>query len=123
MSPDPLEFGQLAMSAIVRKAWSSLQTAVLSLLLIVGGLGGPLTFAPESRSTEESQESIPTSERSEEFASLGRFDHERQMKLEQRLLAATFEVPSSHLGHTQNSVILVPPGHRLANGLLAPLTC
>jgi hypothetical protein len=123
MSPDPLEFGQIAMSAKMRKAWSRLQPAFLSLLLIAGGMGGPLVFAPESRSTEESQESIPTGERSEDFATLGRFDHERHMKLEQRLLAITFEVPSSHLGPTQNSVMLVPTGHRLSNGLLAPLTC
>jgi hypothetical protein len=123
VSPDPLELGQFAMSAKMRKAWSRLQPTMLSVLLVFGGMGGPLVFAPESRSTEELQESIPASERSEEFASLGRFDHERQMKLEQRLLAITFEVPSSHLGHTQNSVILVPTGHRLANGLLAPLTC
>jgi len=108
----------------MRKAWSRLRSAVLSLLLIVGGLGGPLVFAPESRSSAaESQENIPASERGEEFATLGRFDHERHMKLEQRQLAITFDVPSTHLGHTQNSVILVPTGHRLANGLLAPLTC
>lgn len=123
MSPGPLDFGQFAMPAKMRKAWSSLQPAVLSILLVIGGVGAPLVSGAEARSTEESQESSPASEHNEEFASIGRFDHERHMKLEQRLLAITFEVPSSHLGHTQNSVILVPTGHRLANGLLAPLTC
>jgi hypothetical protein len=110
------------MAAILRKAWSGLQLTLLSLVLIAGGMGGPLVFAPESRSAE-TEESVPASERGEEFAALGRFDHERQMKLEQRQLAIAFEVPSEHLGHTQKSVILVPTGHRLANGLLAPLTC
>ena len=41
-----------------------------------------------------------------------------------RRLAIIFEVPaSSRLGHTQNAVLLAPSGHRLANGLLAPITC
>ena len=122
MSPMPRDLGQFAMPAKMRKAWSRLQQALLSLVLIAGGMGGPLVFAPESRSME-TEESVPASERGEEFTAMGRFDHERQMKLEQRQLAIVFEVPSAHLGHTQNSVILVPTGHRLANGLLAPLTC
>jgi len=102
-----------------------LQTALLSALLIVMtcGVGGPLMIFSDSRS-EETQENAPPSERQEEFTSMGRFDHERHMKLEQRRLAITFEVPaSSRLGHTQNAVLLAPSGHRLANGLLAPLTC
>jgi hypothetical protein len=108
---------------IMRKGLRGLRPALLSMLLIVGGMGGPLVFAPESRSTE-SQENIPASERSEEFTTLGRFDHERQLKLEQRRLAIIFEVPAcSRLGHTQNIVLFVPSGHRLSNGLLAPLTC
>jgi hypothetical protein len=112
------------MQKSLRKVAKHLQRALLSTLLVVmaGGIGGPLMIFPDTRSSE-SQENAPPSERQEEFTTVGRFDHERHMKLEQRRLAITFEVPSSHLGHTQNAVLLAPNGHRLANGLLAPLTC
>jgi hypothetical protein len=108
----------------LRKLAKRLQPALLSVLLVVMacGIGGPLMIFTDSRSSE-SEENAPPSERQEEFAAFGRFDHERQMKLEQRRLAIIFEVPSSHLGHTQNAVLEAPSGHRLANGLLAPLTC
>src|SRR4029078_6897644 len=92
------------------------------LVVMAGGIGGPLMIFPDTRSSE-SQENAPPSERQEEFPTAGRIDHERQIKLEQRQLAIIFEVPSAHLGHTQNAVLLAPSGHRLANGLLAPLTC
>jgi hypothetical protein len=103
---------------------SRLRPVLLSALLVVVGVsGGPLLIFSESRSGE-TQENAPPSERQEEFTTQGRFDHERLMKLEQRRLAIIFEVPaSSRLGHTQNAVLLAPSGHRLANGLLAPLTC
>jgi len=112
------------MQKSLRKVAKHLQRALLSTLLVVmaGGVGGPLLIFPESRSSE-SQENAPPSERQEEFTTMGRLDHERLMKLEQRRLAIIFEVPSSHLGHTQNAVLFAPSGHRLANGLLAPLTC
>jgi hypothetical protein len=112
------------MQKSLRKVAKHLQRAVLSALLVVmaGGIGGSLMILPDTRS-DESQENAPSSERQEEFTTAGRFDHERHMKLEQRQLAIVFEVPSSHLGHTQNAVLLAPSGHRLANGLLAPLTC
>jgi hypothetical protein len=112
------------MQKSLQKVAKHLQRAILSTLLVAmaGGIGGPLMIFPDSRSSE-SQENAPPSERQEEFATLGRFDHERHMKLEQRRLAIIFEVPSSHLGHTQNAVLLAPSGHRLSNGLLAPLTC
>jgi hypothetical protein len=91
------------------------------LLLMLGSVGGPLIILPESRGGD-SQESAP-SERQEEFTTTGRYDHERQVKLEQRRLAIIFEVPSEHLGHTQKIVLPALDGHRLANGLLAPITC
>ncbi len=108
----------------LRKVAKHLQRALLSTLLVVmaGGIGGPLLISPDSRSNE-SQENAPSTERHEEFITMGRLDHERLMKLEQRRLAIIFEGPSSHLGHTQNDVLLAPSGHRLAYGLLAPLTC
>jgi hypothetical protein len=113
------------MRTSLRKLAKCLHAALFSslMLLLVGGVGGPLLIFSDSRSGE-SEGSTPPSERQEEFTALGRFDHERQMKLEQRRSAIIFEAPSSsHLGHTQNVVFLAPNGHRLANGLLAPLTC
>jgi hypothetical protein len=112
------------MHGFLRNSMKRRKSTLLSLLLalIVGGAGGPLLIFPEGRSGE-SQEGAPTSERQEEFTHLGRFDHQRQIKLEQRRQASIFEVPSSHLGHTQNSVLPTLSGHRLSNGLLAPLTC
>ena len=112
------------MQRFLRQVANRMQRALLSTLLVLmaSGIGGPVIFPSESRSSE-SQESSPFSEYQEEFTTMGRFDHERHMKLEQRLLAAIFEVPSSNLGHTQNPVLFTPAGHRLANGLLAPLTC
>src|SRR5689334_21056425 len=98
LAPSLRDLGPDAMPAKLRNAWSRLQPALLSLVLIAGGMGGPIFLAPECRSTE-TEETVPASERGEEFAAIGRFDHERQMKLEQRHLAITFEVPSTHLGH------------------------
>ncbi len=112
------------MQKSLRKVASYMQRALLStlFLMMASGIGGPLLIFPESRSSE-SQETVPLSEHQEEFTTIGRFDHERHMKLEQRLLATVFEVPSLSLGHTQNAVLPAPSGHRLSNGLLAPLTC
>src|SRR5690349_3931309 len=112
------------MLSILRKTAESLRTGLVAalLLLMTGTVGGPLIFLPDSRSGE-SQETAPTSERNEEFTTAGRLDHERQLKLTQRRLAIIFHVPSAHLGHTQKIVLPAPSGHRLANGLLAPLTC
>jgi hypothetical protein len=111
------------MPAIMRYALSILQRLLMSVLLIAGGMCGPLVFAPESR-LAEMQENMPAHERSEEYATVGRHDHERQLKLEQRRSAIIFETPAcARLGHTQNRVLFAPGGHRLSNGLLAPLTC
>jgi hypothetical protein len=114
-----------AMRHFARKTWHGIRTGLVSGLLMIamGGMGGPLVSATEARGSE-SPESVPVSERQEEFTTFGRFDHERLLKLEQRRRAIYGEVTdSSHLGHTQNIVLLAPTGHRLSNGLLAPLTC
>ena len=102
------------------KSFRSIGMAAL-LLLMAGTVGGPLIIFPESR-CGDSQESAPASERQEEFTTNGRFDHERQVKIETRRLAIIFGVPSEHLGHTQNIVLPALGGHRIANGLLAPMT-
>jgi len=112
------------MPRILQTIANRLKPALLSALMVVmvGISGGPLIILSDSRSGE-AQENAPLSERQEEFTNMGRFDHERHMKLEQRRLAIIFIPASSSLGHTQNAVLLAPSGHRLANGLLAPLTC
>ena len=113
------------MYTILQKAGSCSRKALLAILLAVvtGGFGGPLVCLADSR-PGESQESSPASERQEEFTTLGRHDYERLLKFEQRRLAIIFEVPAcDRLGHTQNAVLFAPSGHRLSNGLLAPLTC
>ena len=76
------------MQRFLRQVAKHLQRARLSTLLLVmaGGIGGPLMIFPESRSSE-SHENAPPSERQEEFTTMGRLDHERLMKLEQRRLA------------------------------------
>lgn len=95
-----------------------------ALVVAVGGLGGPMLAVAETRSSADSEENRPVDERQEESAANFRIDQHRQMKLDERRLAFTFEVPTpARLGHTQNKVLFTPSGHRLANGLLAPLTC
>jgi hypothetical protein len=123
-SPDNEQYWVKTMPQFLHTIVSRLQPVLFSALMVVlASGGGPLIILPESRSGE-AQENAPLNERQEEFASQGRLDHERLMKLEQRRLAIIFEVPaSSRLGHTQNAVLFAPSGHRLANGLLAPLTC
>jgi hypothetical protein len=94
-----------------------------ALAVAIGGLGGPVMSAAETRASS-SEENIPVDERQEESTATFRVDHHRQVKLDERRLAIVFEVPTSaRLGHTQNTVLFAPSGHRLSNGLLAPLTC
>jgi hypothetical protein len=114
-----------AMAGNLQKAVGNLRSAWLAALLTiaVGPLGGP-GILPSASRPGEIQENVPLSERSEEFTTLGRADHERLLKHEQRRLAFNYEITdSSRLGHTQNIVLFAPSGHRLSNGLLAPLTC
>lgn len=96
---------------------------VAVLAIAVGGLGGPVVAAAESRASS-SEENLPADERQEESTASVRIDHHRQIKLDERRQAIAFVVPTSaRLGHTQNTVLFAPSGHRLSNGLLAPLTC
>lgn len=91
--------------------------------LAVCGLAGPVMVVADARSSE-SQQSAPFDERPEEATASSRVDQHRQIKLDHRRPEIIFEVPAStHLGHTQNSVLFAPGGHRLANCLLAPRTC
>jgi hypothetical protein len=92
-------------------------------VLVLGSMGGPLVASAESRSGE-SQDNAPANERPEEFTTVNRCDHARQLKLEQLCPAVTHKVSfTSRLGTTLTKALRAPDGHRLSNGLLAPLTC
>lgn len=66
----------------------------------------------------------PSEERSEEPSVSGRLDHARSLRIDYCRLATMRSclMPQS-LGHAQRPVLEPPSGHRLPNGLLAPLTC
>jgi hypothetical protein len=72
----------------------------------------------------ESGESGSPKERCEELSVSGRLDQLRRLSLENGRLVASTAVPTWRiLGHAQRPVLEPPAGHRLANGLLAPITC
>jgi hypothetical protein len=109
----------------MQQTWRGLQSALRTALYcaVVGGMCCPI-FAITGTRAEENQETSPISERHESSSSSCRIDRERQHKHEQRNLAFAFVLAlSSRLGHTQNAVLWAPSGHRLSNGLLAPITC
>jgi len=92
-------------------------------VLVLGSMGGPLVASAESRSGE-SQDNAPANERPEEFTAVNRCDHARQLKLEQLRPAIAFALSfDSQVGHTPVAALRAPDGHRLSNGMLAPLTC
>lgn len=114
------------MDNVLRQLTALLQPLFVAAALVVavGGLGGPILAVADARSGSDSEENRPVDERQEEATANFRADHHRQLKLDQRRLAFVFEVfTPSRLGHTQNRVLFTPSGHRLANGLLAPITC
>ncbi len=93
-------------------------TAALALLV-----GVTLVVIPTIRSTE-ANESGAAKERGEEPSLTGRLDHARHLRLEFCGLATMRACPKPQsLGHAQRPVLEPPSGHRLSNGLLAPLTC
>lgn len=108
-----------------RKLTAYLQPLFVAAALVgaVGGLGGTFLVAAETR-ISESEENLPVDERQEESIANFRIDQHRQTKLDERRSAIVFEAPApARLGHTQNRVLFIPSGHRLTNGLLAPITC
>jgi hypothetical protein len=92
---------------------------VASVALFLGGIS--LLAVPVVRATEAG-ESSGSHERSEDPTLTTRFEHDRLLGLASRVTA--FVQPARPcLGHAQRPVLELLPGHRLANGLLAPMTC
>jgi hypothetical protein len=81
-----------------------------------------LLAVPLIRSAEASESGSPK-ERCEDPTIVARVQHERQFLEFHRSYAAFLRPMRSALGHAQRPVLDPLPGHRLTNGLLAPLTC
>ena len=95
----------------------------LSVALAIGGLGAPMVVASESRSAEMS-ESAPSKEHKEEISTPGRCDRHRHLPIGDHPSVILFiHRATPTLGHAQHDVLETARGHRLPNGLLAPLTC
>jgi hypothetical protein len=92
---------------------------VVAFAMLMGG--ATLLAVPVVRATEAG-ESSGSHERSEDPTLTSRFEHDRLLSLESRV--ASFLQPArTCLGHAQRPVFELLPGHRLSNGLLAPMTC
>jgi len=94
----------------------------LSIVLLLGGLGAPLLTANRFAELEENS---PVKNLCEELLVTHRINPQRQLRCDAsaKMLALTILQPRM-LGNTQKCVLATTPsGHRLANGLLAPMTC
>jgi len=93
----------------------------LAIVLLLGGVGAPL--ATTSRAAEL-EESAPSKNLCEEFSLVHRGHSQRQLRFDAgSKMSALTVLPPLTLGHTQNAVLFAARGHRLPNGLLAPITC
>jgi hypothetical protein len=91
--------------------------------LLAALLGVLLVAVPVTRASENNERTAPN-ERCEELSMTGRVDRVRTLALEclrdSPMRAIAF---IANVGHAQRPDLDPPAGHRLANGLLAPLTC
>lgn len=95
----------------------------VTLPLMTGVLSTALLIVPMTRSAESVENGSPK-ERCEELSPAARLDHGRHLRLEYCRVVNTHALPTQlSLGHAQRPVLDPPAGHRLPNGLLAPLTC
>jgi hypothetical protein len=92
---------------------------VAALAMLAGGVS--LLAVPVVRAAEAG-ESSGSHERTEDPTLTTRFEHDRLVVLASRV-AAFVQLARPLLGHAQRPVLEAFPGHRLANGLLAPMTC
>jgi hypothetical protein len=86
-------------------------------------LGVFLVTVPVTRASENN-ERTDASERCEELKFSNRHDRIRRLAMENlRTTHVRSVVVIPNVGHSQLPDLDPPAGHRLANGLLAPLTC
>jgi len=92
----------------------------LAMLLLAGGIGAPLVASRFS----EIEETCSAKNRIVEISVAQRVTAHRQLRQEtNRMTAALAPLSPRSLGHAQNPVFNALGGHRMPNGLLAPLTC
>lgn len=93
----------------------------LAVVLLFGGIGSPLISSARFVQLEER---APVQGQFEELSFAHRVNPLHQLRQDARqllnVLAVCAQLP---LGNAQNPVLSSLPGHRLPNGLLAPLTC
>ncbi len=96
-------------------AWVTVAMAIFASATVV--------VLPTIRSAQ-SNGNGPSEERSEELSVTRRLDHTRSLRIDYCRLGTMRSclMPQS-LGHAQRPVLEPLSGHRLPNGLLAPLTC
>lgn len=93
----------------------------LALLLLNSGMSTSLASAGRFSELEENN---PASSRCEELTFSHRVSPQRLLRMDAGRALAALSVLSPHmLGHDQHPVLFSLRGHRLPNGLLAPITC
>jgi hypothetical protein len=108
-----------------RKRQSEFATRAAAPTFLAALLGILLVAVPVTRASENNERTTPN-ERCEEFSATGRCDRVRHLALEYLRVShvhsrAVAVLPN--VGHAQLPDLDPPAGHRLPNGLLAPLTC
>ena len=79
-----------------------------------------LVAIPVARSAEMNEHGS-SRERAEELTLVHRLELDRHLRCENR--PAAIMQPARSLGHSQRPILDPLSGHRLPNGLLAPITC
>jgi hypothetical protein len=93
----------------------------LAVVLIFGGFSAPLVA---STRVAELEENSASKIRVEELSLGHRTGAQRHLRTESGRITTALTILSPQLlGHTQHPVLNCLRGHRLPNGLLAPLTC
>jgi hypothetical protein len=111
MTPDRLQTNTLRKRV---SAW-----AISATLALFGG-AVMLTAVPVVRSAEMNESG--SRERAEDPTLVHRVELERYLRFECGL-SAILQPDRMSLGHSQRPDLAPPAGHRLSNGLLAPITC
>jgi len=93
----------------------------LALVLLFGGIGSPLISSARS---VELEERAPVQSQFEELSFAHRVNPLHQLRQDAGRLPNVLAVCAQQpLGNGQNPIFNSLSGHRLPNGLLAPLTC